>query len=814
MSSKSYKVVAGYDTETCNYFSDDENIAFPILHQLGTIDAVQKLSDIDSTNVEKIVNVRTCRHTADAHAWFDNLILYGEENNIVPVVMVHNLAFDMYSLSLYLNEHNVKVLAKSNTKPITFTIVDDNDNPMLVFWDTLQFFSKSLDKMGKECGYHKLVGDWDYSLIRTPETPLSQIELDYATHDIYALFAYCGYWLRANTDIDESDLGLHAVTKTGVVRLKRTNKFYNVKGKSAKWSVGKFWHYHNKKECCKTDDELFSTFACTRGGFTFCARNHASVAYDFDNCQTIVAGYDATSQHPAQMVSHVYPQNFDLATPELLEYDSKIISLIDKDDVLSNWAKPFPVAFNACFAFVNLRMKNNTVFSANGISSLAYARITDNYWQCDDDNSRATDFYNHLKKNGYKDVAINAEHCFGKLESAEYCELWLTELAFWEVCQLFDWDECIPLHGYETAQFVKPTDLSILSVMEFYGSKNIFKQAMKEYKQTNTIGKMTIDALRKYNVPYYMIQAMIDGGIDYSELDIYYHQIKADLNALFGIEATNEFKRDMELSADGIVTVGNDGIDNAPKNPKAWYQFGQRVVGWSRIAQIIVMQLSDGIANGIVNGDTDSVKFIVSKDRINELNKSLKKLSNAIDNGREKVTARVRKYYPESYIDLAGIGHYIEEFETNKFYAAWNKSYCLIEDGRYSITIAGIPSKECEHIADELSRKGRSFNDICTTLIGYNVILSSSVTNLKGRYIPMWGAIANTDVTDYQGIKAHVCEPRAMLLDSMDKIIGDTDKADNAINYIIAKNNNRTIDDSEKYVSIVDGKVEIERFSI
>ena len=167
------------------------------------------------------------RHVFEICDVFDSLI---GNPDYVPVIAVHNLGFDMYALSDWLNNHEVKVLAKSTSKPISFTILDDDGNPDLVLWDTLQFSGKSLERMGADCGMPKLAGAWDYNLQRTPETPLSDDEIAYSKQDIYTLAAWLGFWCRNNPDIDESKLGLNVVTKTGIVRAKRSILFDGIKG--------------------------------------------------------------------------------------------------------------------------------------------------------------------------------------------------------------------------------------------------------------------------------------------------------------------------------------------------------------------------------------------------------------------------------------------------------------------------------------------------------------------------------------------------------------------------------------------------------
>ena len=187
---REYRIIGAYDSETTNINDHGNVYAFPILHQLGLLDG-SMIVDIDSTNVEQHIDIELYRHSQELFERLDSIIEV--ESSFVPVLLCHNLSFDMYGLSSWLSRHDTKVLAKSARKPITFTILDDDSKPRLVIWDTLIFTQCSLERMGKDCGYSKAVGEWDYDLTRTPETPLTPEEIEYASKDIYALIAYMGW---------------------------------------------------------------------------------------------------------------------------------------------------------------------------------------------------------------------------------------------------------------------------------------------------------------------------------------------------------------------------------------------------------------------------------------------------------------------------------------------------------------------------------------------------------------------------------------------------------------------------------------------
>ena len=790
---KPYRIIGAYDSETTNLSSGVDKQAFPILHQLGLIDV--PINTIDNTNVERLTRLYLYRHTIELYQALqriaDACVSY------VPVVCCHNLSFDMYGLAQWLSEQpNVRVLAKSQRKPISFTILDDDEQPRLVIWDTLIFAQKSLGYMGDECGYSKLIGDWDYDLIRTPNTPLTKEEQSYAAHDIYSLLAWLGYWCRLNPDISPDDLGLRVVSKTGVVRRRRVQRFSKLRGKGFKRDVGHFWSFINNQNAFDTDDELYTCQAATRGGLTFCSKVNASRVFDFtEGDGRKVYGFDATSQHPSQMVSHRYPVRFRQATAENLTLAFQNIQLTMLDDVLSHYEKPFGVAFYGAFYFEGLKLKEGTPFGDWGIAPLAWARCKEYRIEATiaEENQQGEEFRQHMANLGYKDRVTDPVYSYGKLESATSAVLWLTELAAWEVCQAYTFDSVKGIQGYMTLSFDKPSDMCVISVMQFYAAKNAFKQARCNYYANRPLDNQS--ELLSLGIPEFVVTGMQNHTIDDSVVESTYLGLKADLNALFGIEACNEYRRDTVLESTGIEYTGEFGVVNAPKQPKAWYQLGQRIVGWSRIAQCVVMMLCYPYVETCVNGDTDSVKFVIKDAELDHVRQALARMDAAIDKAKADVCSRVRRSYPEQYDPLTDIGHYVLEFSAYRFCAAWNKAYCISEyDPRdkcehIHFTLAGVPTKKVNRLADSLVQEGWAFADVCDTFLGYNVTYAHDITGLNARAFPEWGNVYTGKVTDYQGHTSQVTEPSALCLYPMAKTVNDTQNTENATNMQVAVRN-------------------------
>ena len=255
-------------------------------------------------------------------------------------------------------------------------------------------------------------------------------------------------------------------------------------------------------------------------------------------------------------------------------------------------------------------------------------------------------------------------------------------------------------------------------------------------------------------------------------------------------------------------------MENYPKNPKCCYQFGQRIVGWSRIAQHVAMQLVHPHTESIICGDTDSFKIYANKDNIQDIDDALSNVAKAIDESKERVCNRVKRNFPNHHDELDSIGHYICEGEYDKFSASWNKSYIGMQDGRLHMTLAGVPTSRGDHsienLGENLLANGADFASVASLLIGYNVTFDYSLTKLNGRKHPQWGMYYDGEVTDYLGNTSHVFEPMALALYPEPKTIGNTDMKENADNLLSAIENNTQVNANPVLLRWVDDMEVIE----
>ncbi len=686
----------------------------------------------------------------------------------VPVAACFGLADVMHALSGWLSSRPCEVLAKGSEAPITIKLLDDDGLPCLVLWDYANMDSRPLEVLAHECGID--LGTFDRSAVRTPETPLTAAETANMRAECALIHACVERFLALNPEVKPEQLAHNVVTATGVVRVKRKAALGHLKGNGTKKSVLAHWYAQNMREAAETDDELFTMQACNRGGFSFVGAEHASRPYSFTHeSGFLVAAYDAVSQYPAQMVSHMYPEGFKPATAECLQLDAQIVQATALEQLLANVWEPFPVAFEGAFQFENLRVKSGSVFEENGIALLQWARFNERQIVSSPERESQVRATNALRYAGYKDSCTDPVRLFGKLVSASSAIIWLTELEFWLVCQVYDFDRFEALQGYDTAKFCRPTDMSVLGVMRFYQAKKAAKGTEK------------------------------------------YEQAKKELNSLYGLEAVNEARPEAIMTENGIMFAESAGVEDLPDRPKAWYQFGSRVAAWGRVAQVVEIMLAAPYVNGVINGDTDSVKFVVHEENLGMLDNALARWGQALDVGRALVCQRVEDGYNEHFQALDGIGYYDLEYLTRDYCAGWNKAYIYREtDKSLNVTIAGIKTstetvfkseinRTYTDLANELDER-YNFAAAANLILGYNVTVDHGITRHVEHAVPEWDARVSQRVTDYLGNTAYVDAPQVTAYKPMGLVIGNSLDPDTNADMRKAIENNPELSHESVYV--------------
>lgn len=739
------KPVAVFDTETCNLKELKRSV--PVTYQLGV--CFDDLETLDVRNVKAFM----FRTPEPVYGVFDTIAVHGKAAGFVPVVMVHNLAYDIHFLMDYINRkyaegYVIDCCFKSSIKPLSIKIKDKDGNGVLIFWDTLTFSGKGLAKMGKECGYLKAVGDWDYNKIRHVETPITKEEEYYALQDVRVPFAWMRYWHELNPEVPIDRFGDAILTKTSVVRYKckilggREN-FATSKGK--KITLYKGYSYVCKQELPANEACYNLMIRATSAGWTFTSSRAAGKlhAHAFK--------YDATSMHPSHMVSHMYPHKFNTVADNITA--TRVFNhVISKplDSVLNNWIRPFDYAFNARVRFYNVRPKTGSVFARDGV--LLHGQSLFGDYRCAavdlDDESSVMEF-NDVNASGYANAALGAEYGFGKLVTADEIIISLNELNAWVHAQVYEWDKCEVLEMSAACSFYRPPDYVFMAVHTMLTRKKIVKDAMH--------GCMLNECPEWFPQPVWAL--LEQGNSEHEDVKAFYKQVKADLNSLYGMFATNEFKQSMIYDPD-MQTFAYDGVRGFEKeveSPKAWYNFGLRVAAWSRVQQCVAINLINdaGLIDMLVNGDTDSFCWEgTNKCNDSEIMRVLSPLHTRIKRGIKVVTARYKGAKQETF---DGLGEYMIDCTPASYCAVANKryAYTTTEDDNVHIHVAsaGVPNGSIKAAIEYELEQGNDLAKATALALGYGCVYVGDLSGSKYKSAPGFNEYLceSVTVTDYTG---------------------------------------------------------------
>jgi hypothetical protein len=208
------------------------------------------------------------------------------------VVYVHNLGYEFTYLIqlLTLRWGDCKALYTKSRKPLTLEFANG-----IEFRDSLKLFQKSLAKATKGCKHEKLKGDLDYTVYRTPDTPLDDKEFAYCVNDVLGLYEAIER-MKNEHGFNEATIPL---TNTGLVK-QEVNKNLNKDKGFAKI----------KDALTLSKDQTYIAYKAMAGGDTHGARWKAG--YTFKNCNS----YDFKSAHPSQQLLWKFPTGKPFGLPE------------------------------------------------------------------------------------------------------------------------------------------------------------------------------------------------------------------------------------------------------------------------------------------------------------------------------------------------------------------------------------------------------------------------------------------------------------------------------------------------------------------
>lgn len=801
-------LAAVYDTETTNIGSGENTRAFPILF----ID--NDIRDVDIYNYEpdRDDKIHFYRTEQEMQSRIDAYVFWGECLGVVPIICAYNLMFDLQPLMEGLNErYEIKANAQSSTNVYTLDLYSDG-NHVLRFWDTYHLEMRGLAAMGKTCGIAKATGDWDYSLIRTPDTPLTDLELFYAARDVQVIPSYLRYLLHANEWMVQGDFGFRVLTKTSIVRQMARREIERLT--VPKKDGNKLELRHAFMQLCRK--ELPSNYqiyalrkACFRGGWTFTSARYALTL------QRNVLSADAVSMHHTFINGRYVPQDFKPCYPRDLNAHFRNVLRTSFDYVLSHYEKPFTCAFHARVRIKNIRLRKGTCFDEWGIALEASSKFKRNIepgieFGYDPANVMQE---NAVRDNGFYDRFEKATFAFGKLYEAEEIIIHLNELELWTLSRVYEWDSIEAIFGEATVRFKLPPDFVTLQSNKLFEQKSAAKFINFHY---------TKGVPYPYNtqfIPDGIAESLKAGTLEPQFFEQWYSStVKGMFNGIYGTMAQDVFKPqykcvDGNLVVDeATITTPENYDEKKPRSTRVLYTYGMRIVGGSRMHLCILMELlwnAFGTRIRILGGDTDSVKVSCDADVTDDdVEAAMKPLAVASKSAIDACMKRLRKNFPKLASTLKGIGSFEIENRGNHYelhYELWNKARVSFDGRKTHITCAGLPRPiglyTIESFMDELIGAGNSPEKVLTETVGFDTFVSNAISHTLEHHKPKPEDIYVGEVTDYGGVTTHVRCHQSVALYPAPRWLGETLKLTNRLSVeFLERKYGRTVDSATRYL--------------
>ena len=608
-------VPLSYDIETSRFIDknrspDDNMVVIPYSWQIGIYN-----------------HVLIGRYIDDINDFFANLKKYLDDQKIKYCkVYIHNLPFEFF--------HTFRILGKEKDEK-TKIVIDNLDknlitldtrtpiqfslyNEKIIFNDSYQLSNKSLkttsDGLLRKVSKQKPI---DYSIIRLPETPLTDDELLYNAYDVYCVNEYIYEMLENNPDTKYiRDIPM---TSTGFVRNKLKN---NVGCYTAykKRTPDQQEYYNVLKWCNLSSYEQLEIFRKTfSGGFT-----HAGL-YNVGKIHEDVYHFDFTSSYPTALLTEKYPvtsfynafeKRNDDVVPTL--YTQRFFEVGTPNNIIKGILfktsveklRELNIGFLCQVELHDVELKDSV---NECIISISHADISD-------DDSKS-EYFENLK---------TAKKYNGRVHTIKKITLWLTDVDFYEIKKFYN---------------IKKTRLIRCQIAQFDYLPFIFKKTILTFYKQKTVLKDT------------------DNVFEYQ----YY---KAMLNSLYGMCVTDPIKPNYEISKDQLEKhlltddKKKEAIDSKDKtiDQYIYYPWGVWCTAYARKnLYSAILECGDDY----LYADTDSV-FVKNYDKHKEYFKKYD------ENIKNKISRSLKNEYIYKTVELE---NQKKEYQQNAQFDVDDKKY-------------------------------------------------------------------------------------------------------------------------------------------
>lgn len=818
-----YEIAMIYDTETCNIVDEMNNAhAYPILFIENDVRGVN-MREYDSGKDGIVHFYRTENEFLKR---IDTYITWGKLTNKVPIVCGYNLMFDLQPLMEELDKkYDINASAQSSTNVYTVDLCSKtiSGKVLLRFWDTFHLEMRGLAAMGRTAGLPKATGDWDYNLIRTPQTVLTKEELFYARRDVEVIPAYFRYLLQSNEWMKQSDLGFTILTKTGIVRqmAKRQIGSLSIEKQDDKKITLDYAFIQLCNKCLPKSFDIYALRkACFYGGWTFTSARYASTV------QKNVLSVDVTSMHHTFINGRMIPDDFKLRPADKLTALCERIVNTTAEQIFEHYEKPFDCAIHARIEFENVRMRKGTCFEYWGLAlePLSKFRPTIDAPAQYGFNESAMVQEEYVRSLHWYNQFEDGEFAFGKLYNAKRCIMHFNEIELWCFGQVYEWDSMRATYGESSGSFVKPPDYVTLQSNLLYKRKDAAKRINATYREG-----VPYDGEISNTIPDGIAQMLRSGECSEQFFASYYQStVKGMFNGIYGTMAQDIYKPDYTCVDGNLLVDINTRVtesnweERQPNTCRVLYTYGMRIVAGSRMHMLLAMQLiwnAFGKKVRVLGGDTDSMKMSLDSDVTDEdIEFALESMEEISTHAINVCMERIRANFPDLASDLKGVGGFELENKGHHYelhYEAWNKAR-ISYDGKFHITCAGLRRPDgmyhIEHFMRDLELQGNKPENILQACLGYNIFVSHNISHVLESHHPSAQDVYDNYVTDYRGDTMHVICHESPALYAAGRWLGDTSKYTNASNVAYMREHYGREVDTRMRELVIDGKARIELF--
>jgi hypothetical protein len=417
------------------------------------------------------------------------------------VVYVHNLGYEFQFMRRHFNWLNV--FAVGERKP-TKAICDYG----IEFRDSYILSGFSLENTAKNLVTHKvkkMVGDLDYSLVRTHLTPLTETEMKYCENDIAVITAYVTEQIEMYGDVTKIPM-----TNTGRVRKHVRHECYYTDTNHRKSSKSKYIRYRKIMNDLTIDTDTYIQLKrAFMGGFT-----HANANYSGKTLEN-VSSIDFTSSYPSVMISEKFPMS--------RFRPAEITSIKELEEYCAKYAVVFDVSF------INFRCKitQETYLSESKCSKIVSAVLNN-----------------------------------GRIVNAEEIATTITETDYDIIKQVYEWDNIAVRNVRYAHKNYLPKSI-IQSVLDLYKDKTVLKDVegseveyMLSKGMLNSIYGMCVTDIVKDNAVYGESWEVEKVDIE-AEIESYNTSKNRFLYYAWGLWVTAYARRNLWT---GIISAGNDYV--------------------------------------------------------------------------------------------------------------------------------------------------------------------------------------------------------------------------------------------------------------